>query len=66
MQKFLNIYYTINCETFFCIFNWIVILMKYTNIYAAKYAVSKINGQKIVTQKFFAQKFLTQKLLLQK
>ena len=66
MQKFFNIYYTIICKMLFCIFNWIVILMKYTNIYAATYAVAKINGQKIVTQKFFAQKFFTQKLLLQK
>ena len=57
MQNFLNIYYTIFCTTFFCIFNQIVILIKHTKIYAAENTVAKMNIQTIVTQKFFAQKF---------
>ena len=47
------------CATFFCIFNQIVILIKYTKICAAEYTLAKTKRQKIVTQKFFAQKFLT-------
>ena len=65
MQKFLNTYYPIICPTFFCILNYIAILIKYTKINAAEYTVAKINRQNIVTQKFLAQKCLTQKLLLQ-
>ena len=63
MQKFLNTYYTIICATVFCIFNEIVILIKYTKIYAAEYTVAKINRQKIVTQKFFAQKCFDKKIV---
>ena len=36
IQKFLNVYYTIIRATFFCKFNQIVILIKYTKIYAAE------------------------------
>ena len=63
MQKLLNIYYTIIFATFFCIFDQIVILIKYTKIHAAEYTVAKINEQNIVTQKFL---FWHKKLLLQK
>ena len=72
MQKFLNIYYSIICKTFFCMFNQIVILIKPTKINAVvhrcknkwtknchtKFFCANIFDTKIVVAKINPQKFL--------